>query len=556
MKKSTNYIKNSEQRRGDPSPKLVKNNHQPLTHWSILRNLGLFLALATIAGLLSIYLGQDANWDLQNYHIYNAFAFFHHRYELDLGTTPQWYFNPTPDLFYYLLIHFLSHHPKGVAFIQGTQAAILWFVLWLLFEQARRLIRINAWIVRLAWLTASSGSALISEVGTTFNDIPQTYLTIGGLYFLVRYLNGGSNKKNLYISFLLFGIAVGLKLTSGVFIVAAAAILIANRMIRDTMLAVLFGTFGVLISGGWWFLHLTIQYQNPLFPYFNNIFHSPWWPPVAMADIRFLPRFAFQWIAYPAYWLKPNHGLVTEVDFADGRILIGLISAIFCPLAITIKSATQLPSKEQFLHKYVYAITVFYLMSYFLWLRIFSIYRYAMPLEALSPLMLMLFFSILETRLSKNLHKKALSSLFFIISFGAILTTKYPNWMRVSYSNTVLSVQSSLDANGATIIGSAGDPPISYIFALIPNAAHFITIDGEDIVNSRLFKKTTSIVAKSNKIYVLYQENKNPRILEDVQNYWGLKRSSEPCISVKTNIGGNFKACRFQHTALLIKATP
>src|SRR6266496_5762569 len=38
--------------------------------------LGAFLA---VAGAGSLLLGQDANWDLQNYHYYNAWAWWHGR---------------------------------------------------------------------------------------------------------------------------------------------------------------------------------------------------------------------------------------------------------------------------------------------------------------------------------------------------------------------------------------------------------------------------------------------------------------------------------------------
>ena len=44
-----------------------------------------FLVLAPFAfGLLALYLGQDGNWDLRNYHWYNAYAFLNGRYAIDI----------------------------------------------------------------------------------------------------------------------------------------------------------------------------------------------------------------------------------------------------------------------------------------------------------------------------------------------------------------------------------------------------------------------------------------------------------------------------------------
>ena len=35
------------------------------------------ILLMAVGGLFSVYMGQDVNWDLLNYHLYNPFAFLH-----------------------------------------------------------------------------------------------------------------------------------------------------------------------------------------------------------------------------------------------------------------------------------------------------------------------------------------------------------------------------------------------------------------------------------------------------------------------------------------------
>ncbi|HEY1150732.1 MAG TPA: hypothetical protein VGF27_19280, partial [Pseudoduganella sp.] len=63
--------------------------------------------IALVAGplffaLLSLSYGQDSNWDLQNYHLYNPFALLHGKIGFDLAPGVwQSYFNPTLDLLYY-----------------------------------------------------------------------------------------------------------------------------------------------------------------------------------------------------------------------------------------------------------------------------------------------------------------------------------------------------------------------------------------------------------------------------------------------------------------------
>ena len=52
----------------------------------------------------ALVLGQDANWDLRNYHWYNAYALLNGRYGIDLlpAQTPTFY-NPALDVPFYLL---------------------------------------------------------------------------------------------------------------------------------------------------------------------------------------------------------------------------------------------------------------------------------------------------------------------------------------------------------------------------------------------------------------------------------------------------------------------
>src|SRR5271169_3095886 len=95
----------------------------------------LAVALLTLApfafGALAVFLGQDANWDLRNYHWYNAYAFLNNRYGVDLlpSQTPYFY-NPTLDLPFYILA---THVPAMVAgfalgFIQGLNFVLLFML--------------------------------------------------------------------------------------------------------------------------------------------------------------------------------------------------------------------------------------------------------------------------------------------------------------------------------------------------------------------------------------------------------------------------------------------
>src|SRR5690606_8703572 len=57
------------------------------------------LVMAVLCALLSLLRGQDANWDLRNYHLHNAWSWLHGRFALDLAPAQlQSYFIPLLDL--------------------------------------------------------------------------------------------------------------------------------------------------------------------------------------------------------------------------------------------------------------------------------------------------------------------------------------------------------------------------------------------------------------------------------------------------------------------------
>lgn len=85
----------------------------------------LLLALAILAaGLVSIATGQDANWDLLNYHRYNPWAWFNGRYGFDLAPAQlQTFHNPLADVPFHLMVT-ADWPPRAIAFALAVPAGI------------------------------------------------------------------------------------------------------------------------------------------------------------------------------------------------------------------------------------------------------------------------------------------------------------------------------------------------------------------------------------------------------------------------------------------------
>ena len=90
------------------------------------------LALAAClaaAGFASVASRLDVNWDLKNYHYYNAYAFLNGRIGWDVAPAQiQTYHNPLLDLVFYELVQAIPS-PRLIAFAMAMPAGIAAFFL-------------------------------------------------------------------------------------------------------------------------------------------------------------------------------------------------------------------------------------------------------------------------------------------------------------------------------------------------------------------------------------------------------------------------------------------
>src|SRR5438046_6223933 len=219
------------------------------------RWLPIFLAIAclSLGALASVFLGQDANWDLRNYHLYNGYAALHGRFPADLAPANlQSWINPTLDIPYaWLALGPLFKHPMLLAGFMGIwYGALIAAVLGianLLYRRWPTGKRVLATIA--ATVIASTGAAVLSQAGTTFNEIQTGALVLAAVWLLARELEleTGTLPRATVVVFAgaLLGAAAGLKFTSGIFAIAAGLALPASISLRRWL-----ATASLLGAGG------------------------------------------------------------------------------------------------------------------------------------------------------------------------------------------------------------------------------------------------------------------------------------------------------------------
>ncbi|NNL96448.1 MAG: DUF2029 domain-containing protein [Xanthomonadales bacterium] len=340
---------------------------------------------ALAGGIAALLLGFSPDWDLFNYHLYNPHALIQGRLTTDIAPAQiQGFLNPLFHIpFYYIFVHF---GPAALVFFAGALQGLQWVLLGLLLMRILPSQQIPQWM---AWTVATFGMfgpIFIYELGGTQGDTIVSALVLASLLLILPGQQDSGNHDahaRAWLAGLLGGLAVALKLTMALYVIGLFVALLVCRPFKAPLASA--WRFGAACAGGFllggiaWFGWLWLNFHNPLFPYFNQLFESDWASTVSFRDRRFLPGNALEWMVYPLAWLLEDYK-VWEFRFRDVRPLLLYPLMFLVPLLAWRKTGREAPALRMLL--------VFLAFSYLLWLPLFSIYRYLSVLEMLAPLAL------------------------------------------------------------------------------------------------------------------------------------------------------------------------
>ncbi len=337
------------------------------------------------AGVLAVLLGQTDSWDLRNYHLYDGWAFWTGRGWYDWAAAQtQTYFNPLLATAEYLL--FMHTPPRLSAFVLGALqgANIL-----PLYAIARRLLADTSqaqgrYLALLIAFIGVAGATQLSELGSGMGDnlVSLPLLCAFALAFDTNRLNA----RRAALVGLLIGATVGIKLTTAPFVLGLAlalpALTIADRQWqwRNVWVAWTMAACAFLITDAFWMLRVWQEFGNPLHPMFSHLFGGDFATPFNLRDKRFLPRDLTQWLFYPLVWASSSR-LVSESWFLDLRVPLAFV-------ALPVLLFWPIRDIERGLRIRILALALS--VAYVAWLIVFGIYRYLVPLEMLSPLLIVL----------------------------------------------------------------------------------------------------------------------------------------------------------------------
>lgn len=530
------------------------------TQWTILAT------IIIAACLISFSRDQDVNYDLLNYHFYNVWAFFDHRYAKDyFAAGIQGYFDPVLDFPYYLLASGpLAHHPALLSALAGIPYGITLCLTYLLADDLVGRLGLSAtWqravLVICCLILAGTGAATWSQVGTTTNELTTTVVVLSAVLLFVRGFDASGDYVASYWRPIgvgaLLGLATGLKLTAAVYAPAmGVVVLLAPRSVRLGLRdAFLYGAAAaavLVLSYGPWAWHLYQQTGNPFFPMFNDFFHSPWATVATIGrDVRFLPKNLLQWLFYPFYWLNYNRLTVNDLSFRDARFAAFYVIAVTTMgvgLFRTMRKRFSAALRPAFL------LMAFTIIAYVIWLAMFSILRYAVVVEILvSMLMLLLLMGLADRLFGRSAHLPAVA-IAALLTVALIAYARPPDWGHVAYGRSVFVADPPKLADGAMVIFA--NQPMGFLaplFAAHGHGLHFLGMPscfgaGQWCYNGFFHydlgrTMRAALQAHAQNLYVAYYLNKAPSFPGLAA--FGVAVDTANCQTITTNVSSDIRLC-------------
>ena len=520
-------------------------------------------------GIWSLLLGADNNWDLRNYHLYNAFALLHNKLDIDLAPAGfQSYFNPLLDLPYYLAINHLP--PRLLGFLMGVVHGLN-FVLVLAI--CRKLL---VWLTdtdrqRTSILLALAGcltANFLSELGNTMGDNTTALFCLASilvaLHAISRLSAHSANAMwTLVAAGVLAGMAAGLKLTNAPYAVAICLGLLTLPVspVMRVRGAFVFG-IGVLAglagTAGFWFYTMWQTFGNPLFPQFGNLFPNPLAITAGVTDASWLPKGLWQQLLWPfiisADAKKAGQIPIRQVIWAIAYLLLILL-AVRGLAAKVRRSATQVRNAATpGLAPDARFLVVVVVLGFILWMKIFSIYRYLVPMDLLAPLVIYLLF----TRLLPYSRARATSSWVIALATLLVLLGGVRTWGHEGWSDKPfhVDVPALADSAHTTVLTTEDDPPWGWLVMAFPPEVAFAQVNGNFPKGPAFSSKIESMIAGRNgPVHALIKgENdvypERARRMRALADQLGLTSTPSRCAALQWVIG------RFKLRARVSAADP
>lgn len=505
--------------------------------------LTLLMFAPLVVGLVGVALGQSIIWDLRNYHWYNAWALLTGRYASGIDFAPsqlQFFHNPLMDVPFYLLAAHVS--PRAAFFALGCVQGLNFPLLFMLGHAVMKIRDAAKKAVICAGLATlgMAGGMGISEFGTPFYDNIASLGVLGSALLLVARFDDMAKvpwKKAALIALvagLPVGIATGLKMTTAVFCVGlCAGIPLTFRWSERGILAGFFFGLGIMagavIAYAPWGWYLFAHFDSPMFPYFNKIFKSPLVAQGYIEDFA-APQGLLVPLLYPFLFIADT-ARVSEAAFRDLRIPITYVLMVAAGIFSVTRGRKEKADEVSPATYLLWASAI----SYLVWISVEAHYRYLLPLEMLSPLLI----AVSMGRLPGAARLKIAVTVALLLLIA--VTVRPAAWeRRESWSPHIADITPpKISAPAQTMVLMAGEDAYAYLLSQFPPEVSFTRLESRafhldygwhlnDLIRARLEAHKGPF-----KLFIPAGELKTGA---KALGYFGLKLSGDKCQDLVDNI--------------------
>ena len=499
-----------------------------------------------VALLYSVFLhwklGMDAFWDTANYHYYIGWAatkFAPYRY----GALAQMhtFFNPLIDVVNY---NMFARSPYMGAVFHSLSFAVSLLAVYKITLKALGSFQKNAkfWAC-IACAIGGTAAMAVSLFGSFTNEHITAMFILWALWGVLEFVQDPTKQSLAVASGIATGAAVAFKLTALPY--AASLWLALACFSRDSLKNLLLFTSGLaggyfIFEGPFWILRF-MEFGNPVFPFANNIFHSPYFAAQQISYGQFESSKLFLYLAQPLRWLySGDFAEGAAANVRDGRILLAFFGIFAFGLGSLFQRTSRLNRNSLFL-------ILFFLTSWLLWIFLFRIYRYLVVLELISGSLFVM--GLVQIRLIPNQMK--LRACLVIAATVAFLTstTVYPCWGRRNWRRQFAQATFPSPAPSGGQLVFLADQRLSYLAPqLVKDGAEVASFYSQPWVstgnNGGVIDPKPVVIQNPNDVFFLQYTQRDPRL---DSAYLAKLMGDRIFISkpVKTQMGWSPLICRF-----------
>ena len=376
---------------------------------NIRKNLILFFIFIAISCIISIIYFRLPDFDFYSYHYYNGWAFLNNRINIDfMPCRYRTYFNPFWDALMYLSVEKFNNHPLILILFSGFKYGFLMFVAYKIYDFILKPYQKEKSILIIFCLLFAGFSPIVLYcVNFDNTDIQGAVLILIGFYIFIKNIGGDYSKKRnllLFTATFFMGLAFGLKYSNLAcsFAVVPVSLCLFKKIncpIKTIFILLAGYVCGFLLTGGYWMYLLYEKFQNPFFPYFNNIFRSELYNYDCVLNTDYaqlLPKSFYGFILYPLKNTVITENVGWEKTFYDIKIALTFICTIFMLIIIKYDKC-----EDYRINKNTLLIVIYYtIFAYYINLALFAAVRYIIPLFIIMPIIICVFIKYI----TKNKH--------------------------------------------------------------------------------------------------------------------------------------------------------